>query len=105
MEGVMVEEEEEVMVEEEEEVMVVELIVEGEEEVMVEEEEEVMVEWEEGEKVLCLILFRVDAGFQQRFKQYLDGDVVVDIQSMVTHKPQLTYLKQLVLPDVKIVHR
>ena len=48
---------------------------------------------------------RVDPVFQQRLHQYLDNEVVVDVNSMASPKPQLTNLKQLVLPDVENVHR
>ena len=48
---------------------------------------------------------RVDPVFQQRLRQYLDNEVVVDVNSMVSPKPQLAHLKQLVLPDIENVHR
>lgn len=55
---------------------------------------------------VCALLFRVDPTFRHRLHQYLEGEVVADVHSMASPKPQLTHLKQLVFPDIiENVHR
>ena len=52
-----------------------------------------------------MLLLRVEDGFLDQVRSYLNKDVTTDIDTMSTQIPQLFQLKQLFNKDCVVLHR
>ena len=48
---------------------------------------------------------RVDKDFEDKLRQYLNGDIMNDVQSMVSPRPHTNYLKLLLSKQVEATHK